>query len=82
MTRKSYRHINVCVCWSSVSQKFSGYELSEIKELKIDSRELPGVTHLLEKDGDTHVVQVIMLKEVIRMIKAGGVPLPVAETPK
>ena len=82
LTRKSYQHIDVCVCWSSVSQKFPGYELSEIKEPKIESRVLPGVTHLLEKDGDTHVMQVIMLKEVVRMMKAGGVPLLVAVAPK
>ena len=72
-TRKNYGHMDVCVCWGTVSPKFAGYQLTEINEANLDRRALPGVTHLLERDGDTHVVQVIMLKTIIDMIKAGSV---------
>jgi hypothetical protein len=72
-TRKSYGHIDVCVCWSTVSAKFDGYQLTEIGEANVDRRALPGVTHLLERDGDAHVVQVVMLKTIVDMIRAGKV---------
>lgn len=75
-TRKSYGHIDVCVCWSTVSDKFEGYQLSEITEGNIDRRGLPGVTHLLERDGESHVIQIIMLKNVIDMIKSGNLEIP------
>ena len=75
-TRKSYGHVDVCVCWGTVSDKFEGYQLTEITQGNIDRRGLPGVTHLLERDGDTHVIQVIMLKNVIDMIKSGNVRIP------
>lgn len=74
-TRKSYSHIDVCVCWSMVSDKFEGYKLTEITQANIDRRALPGVTHLLERDGDAHVIQIILLKNVIDMIKAGKLKL-------
>lgn len=77
-TRKSYGHIDVCVCWGTVSDRFEGYQLTEITEGNIDRRGLPGVTHLLERDGDAHVIQVIMLKNVIDMIKSGNLQITIA----
>ena len=78
-TRKTYGHIDVCVCWSVVADKFEGYQLTEITEGNIDRRGLPGVTHLLERDGDAHVIQVIMLHTVINMIKSGHLEIPKPE---
>jgi hypothetical protein len=80
-TKKSYGHIDICVCWGKVSDKFEGYQLTGITESNIDRRGLPGVTHLLERDGDTHVIQIIMLKNVINMIKTGKVQIA-AQTEK
>jgi hypothetical protein len=78
-TRKSFGHIDVCVCWGTVSDRFEGYQLTEIAEGNIDRRALPGVTHLLERDGDAHVIQVIMLKNVIDMMKSGNLQIPSPE---
>ena len=70
---KSQSQIDVCVCWSVVSDRFAGYQLLELTEDNLDERSFPGVTHLLRRDGEAHVIQVIMLKTVVDMIQAGQV---------
>lgn len=75
-TPKSYSHINVCICWGTVSEKFDGYALTEITEANLDQRAFPGVTHLLSRDGDAHVIQVVQLRSVTDLIKVGNVILP------
>jgi hypothetical protein len=72
---KSYGHIDVCVCWSQISDRFQGYDISEITEHNIEQREFPGTTHLLHRDGESHVIQVIMLKTVVEMINAGNIKI-------
>ncbi|MCC6861722.1 MAG: ATP-binding protein [Bryobacterales bacterium] len=74
---KTFGDIDVCVCWSKVSDTFKGYELSEITEANLDERQYPGVTHLLRRDGDVHVVKVIMLEKVVQIIQAGKLSIPV-----
>lgn len=74
--KKSFRNIHVCICWSTVSDTFTGYAVEEITESNIDERQYPGVTHLLRKDGEGHVIQVIMLEKVAALIQAGNIPLP------
>jgi hypothetical protein len=74
-SRKSFRHIDICVCWSTSSDSFKGYALEEITEINLDERRYPGVTHLLRRDGEGHVVQIIMLQRVINIIQAGYIEL-------
>jgi hypothetical protein len=74
-SRKSFSHIDLCVCWSHINPTFKGYELEEITGSNFEERKFPGVTHLLRKDGDTHVIQVIMLKKVLQLIESGSVQL-------
>ncbi len=74
-TAKNFSHINICVCWSTVDDNFKGYALEEITEANLDERQYPGVTHTLRRDGDSHVIQIIMLKRIIDMIQAGSMQL-------
>jgi hypothetical protein len=55
-----------------------GFEIEEITAKNIDERRYPGSTHLLRKDGDAHVIQVIQLREVVDLIRSGRIILPSA----
>jgi hypothetical protein len=72
---KNFNHINICVCWSMVDDNFKGYSVEKITETNLDARQYPGVTHILHRDGDSHVIQIIMLKRIIDMIQAGYMQL-------
>jgi hypothetical protein len=72
---KSFKHLDICVCWATVDSSFPGYSLEEITETNLDERQFPGATHLLAKDGETHVIQVIMLKKIAEIIEAGHIKL-------
>ena len=72
-TKKSFGNIDICVCWTMIDDKFPGYEIECISETNLDERAYPGVTHLLRRDGDTHIVSMILLKEVTDAIRAGRV---------
>jgi len=72
---KKFSNINICVCWSSVAGSFKGYQVEEVEERNLEERQYPGVTHLLRKDGEGHVVQLIMLARVVDMINAGNLRL-------
>lgn len=61
---------------------FPGYALEPIVESRLDDRKLPGVTHLLRRNGDAHVIAVIMLKDVTQLILAGQLTLPVTTASK
>jgi hypothetical protein len=74
-SRKDFNNIDICVCWSFVTDKYKGFALEEVTTLNLEERKYPGVTHLLRKDGNPHVVQVILLKTVVEMIEAGRIPL-------
>lgn len=76
---KTFANIHLCVCWGTVGDSFKGYELEQITELNLDERKFPGITHLLRRDGDAHVIGVIMLKTVTEMILAGKIGLPAAK---
>jgi hypothetical protein len=71
-SRKSWEHIDICVCWSQVSDRFAGYEVAEVTEQNLEQRKFPGVTHLLHRDGEGHVIQVVMLSKVIEIIRSGS----------
>jgi hypothetical protein len=75
---KSFGNIDVCVCWGQIGAGFQGYEIEEISENNLDERQFPGVTHLLRRDGDVHVIKIIMLEAIVAMIKAGRLTLPVS----
>ena len=76
---KTFGNIDICVCWGQVSDSFKGYELEEITEQNLDQRRYPGVTHLLTRDGDAHVIGVVMLERVTDMIRAGKITIPLVE---
>lgn len=75
---KSFGNIDVCVCWSKVGTSFQGYEIEAITEANLDERQYPGVTHLLRRDGDAHVIKVMMLETIVSMIRAGKLKIPVS----
>jgi hypothetical protein len=75
---KNFANIDVCVCWGKIAGGFQGYEIEEISERNLDERQFPGVTHLLRRDGDAHVIKVMMLETIVDMIKAGRLTIPVA----
>ena len=72
---KKFTNINICVCWSSVASSFKGYQVEEVEQRNLEERQYPGITHLLRKDGEGHVMQVIMLGRVVDMINAGNLKL-------
>lgn len=72
-TSKSFGHIDVCACWTMIGDKFPGYGIEPITEANLDERAYPGVTHLLRRDGDSHKIGLILLKEVTDAIRAGRV---------
>ena len=72
---KQYRSIDLCVCWGQINETFKGYHIEPIIAGNIDERQFPGVTHLIRKDGDTHVIQVIMLEHIVSLLKAGKVKI-------
>jgi hypothetical protein len=75
---KKFGNIDVCVCWSKVGTTFKGYELEPITESNLDERQYPGVTHLLRRDGDVHVIKIVMLETITSMIEAGNLTIPVS----
>ena len=71
---KELVHIDLCVCWATVSEHFQGFSLEEVVEDTLDDRSYPGVTHTLRRDADGHSIQVIMLRSVLVAIQEGAVP--------
>lgn len=76
---KDFPHIDICVCWGMIAERFNGFSVEKITPSNVDERRYPGTTHLLTRDGDTHVIQVIMLRDVVGMISGGRVDLPAIE---
>lgn len=72
---KAFSQIDICVCWSTVDDRFAGYELAQIEEPNVEQRSFPGVTDLLRQDGEGHVIQIVMLKTIVHMIQAGQIPI-------
>jgi hypothetical protein len=72
---KEFGNIDICVCWGKVGTQFKGYELEPITETNLDERKFPGVTHLLRRDGDVHVVSIVMLQTITEMISSGKLNL-------
>lgn len=70
-TSKSFGHIDICVCWTMIGDKFPGFEIEAITETNLDERAYPGITHLLRRDGDSHKIGLILLKEITDAIRAG-----------
>ncbi|MDT5123719.1 MAG: hypothetical protein QOC96_3201 [Acidobacteriota bacterium] len=73
--RKDFGHIDICVCWGMVNDSFRGYTLEEIIGHNIDERKYPGATHILRRDGDAHVIQIIFLQKVAEMISTGRISI-------
>jgi hypothetical protein len=75
LKRKSFNHIDICVCWN-VTDKSRWYILDLITEGNLHERQFPGVTHVLRKEGESHVIQVVVLEEIVKKIVAGQIQLP------
>jgi hypothetical protein len=73
--RKAFGHIHICVCWGKIADRHRWYTCDQITETNLHERHYPGVTHILRKDGEGHVIQVIMLEDIINRVKAGHVRL-------
>ena len=76
---KQFNNIDICVCWSKVGESFRGYELEPITGNNIDRRQFPGVTHLLNHNGNPKPISIVMLKTVTDMILAGSLTIPAKE---
>ncbi|MFL6209422.1 MAG: ATP-binding protein [Pyrinomonadaceae bacterium] len=75
-TRKDFSHIDICVCWGVINiHSFRGYTIEEITKHNLEERKYPGVTHLLRRDGDAHIIQIIMLQRVVEMISTGRISI-------
>ncbi len=72
---KQYQHIDICVCWSTIQDSFPGYELKPIDATNLDRRRYPGTTHLLQKDGDSHTIEIVMLSNVRDLVESGQIDL-------
>lgn len=72
---KDFSHVDICVCWRVVADSFPGFTLEEINNKNVEDRRYSGATHLLRRDGDRHVIQVVMLQRVVEMIKTGRIKL-------
>lgn len=73
--RKAFRHIDIAVCWSYIEGKQRSYTLEPITEANLHERRYPGVTHVLRKDNEGHVIQVVLLEEIVKRIRAGQIRL-------
>ncbi len=73
--RKTFSKVDICVCWASIDKQHKFYTLVEISEANLHERQFPGVTHILRKDGEAHVIQVIILDTIVNYIKAGHIVL-------
>ena len=72
---KQYQHIDICVCWGSVQESFGGYELTPVGPTNLDQRRYPGTTHLLQRDGEAHAIEVIMLSTLRDLVESGDLSL-------
>ena len=72
---KQYQHVDICVCWGSVQPSFPGYELTSISSTNVDQRRYPGTTHLLQRDGEAHAIEVIMLSTLRDLVESGDLSL-------
>ena len=72
---KQYQHIDICVCWGTVQDSFDGYELKPVDATNLDQRRYPGTTHLLQRDGEAHSIEVIMLSTIRGLVESGHLSL-------
>ena len=61
--------------WGTVQESFAGYELKLVDSANLDQRRYPGTTHLLQRDGEAHTIEVIMLSTVRDLVESGDVSL-------
>jgi hypothetical protein len=72
---KAFRNIDICVCWEALEEKHRWYTLDAITEANLHVRHFPGVTHVLRKDGEAHVIQVIVLEDIVKGFRLGRLGL-------
>ncbi|MFL5244510.1 MAG: ATP-binding protein [Gemmataceae bacterium] len=75
--RKKFSNVDMLVCWGAATENRKGYHLIPIDENNLEERRFPGATHLLAKDDESpHVIQVVLLEEIVKRIQAGQIRLP------
>ena len=72
---KAFKNIDICVCWGALQEKHRWYTLDPITVANLHVRHFPGVTHVLRRDDEAHVIQVIVLEDVIKRIQASQIRL-------
>lgn len=73
---KSFRSIDMCVCWGALQKQHRWYTLDPITEANLHVRHFPGVTHVLRRDDEAHVIQVVVLEDIVNRILSGQIRLP------
>jgi hypothetical protein len=73
--KKAFPHIDICVCWDALEERHRLYTLTPITESNLHERRYPGITHTLRRDPESHVVQVILLHDIVKRISAGQIRL-------
>jgi hypothetical protein len=73
---KQYHHIDICVCWGTIQDSFAGYELRPVDASNLDRRQYPGTTHFLQRDGEAHAIEVIMVSTIRDLVESGELALP------
>lgn len=68
---KSYHHVDIAVCWGQVDQEWDSYDFRIIDGQNIEERKFPGVTHILHRNSESHIIQTIFLSEIIEMLQSG-----------
>ena len=74
-SKKAFHNIHICVCWGSIDTQHRWYTLDQITEANLHERHYPGVTHVLRRDGQPHIIQVVMLEEIVKRFSAGQIGL-------
>ncbi|HUP86883.1 MAG TPA: ATP-binding protein [Acidimicrobiales bacterium] len=62
--KKYFQQVNLAVCWSAAGAA-GHYDLIDCDDTNWKTRNFPGVTHFLRKDGSEHRVEVIALEVLI-----------------
>jgi hypothetical protein len=67
-SKKEFGHIDICVAWGLIDEQIPGFLVEPITTNNVDERKYPGCTHLLRREGDSHVIQVTLLQEVAKLL--------------
>jgi hypothetical protein len=72
-SKKAFSHIDICICWGSIDTDHRWYTLDPVTEANLHERHYPGVTHVLRRDSHTHIIQIVMLEEIVKKVSTGQI---------